>query len=97
MICITLTRLWPRACGTPKHYDVTDANAVGKRLGRPVHEDVERYLRDPWEDHPSGEALAGMTSGYGAPQDLLDGDLLRRPLATQGARLDERAAAAVVL
>ncbi|MEJ7872887.1 MAG: hypothetical protein WKF67_11575, partial [Rubrobacteraceae bacterium] len=33
--------------------------------------EVERYLRDLWEDHASGEAVAE-TSGYGALQNLLN-------------------------
>jgi NAD(P)-dependent dehydrogenase (short-subunit alcohol dehydrogenase family) len=36
-----------------------------------VRESVERYLRDLWEDHASGEA-GPETSGYGALQNLLN-------------------------
>ena len=36
-----------------------------------MRESVERYLRELWEDHASGEAVAE-TSGYGALQNLLN-------------------------
>jgi hypothetical protein len=36
-----------------------------------VHESVERYIRDLWEDYASGEAVPE-TSGYGALQNLLN-------------------------
>ncbi len=39
-----------------------------------MHESVERYIRDLWEDYASGEAVPE-TSGYAALQNLLNDEL----------------------